>query len=84
MAHTKTRLPIVKTPDAQAGVLSPTAPPAFVGDGQDDLLCGDCGVVLGSGISIDTIRDKFVTPTQLLIKCPECGAHNCLPDKVDN
>ena len=71
MTHTQTRLPIVKTPDAQASILAPTSHPGLNGDEQDDLLCGDCDIVLIEGVSTDTISARFSAPIQLLIKCPE-------------
>lgn len=84
MARREPKLEIVKTPDKSASILAPTVSPAFEGTESEDLLCGSCGVLLGKRISTDTLKARFAAPAQLLVKCPECGAHNRLPAQVGN
>ena len=84
MAHTQTKLPIIKAPDANASILKPTEHPAFKGNEQDDLLCGSCDVVLFEGVSAASVKAKYAAPVQLLVKCPECGSHNNLPAQIGN
>ena len=47
--------------------------PAFRGQGNLDLVCGNCGQILvegaGSGLTISNI----------VIRCPKCGAFNEIP-----
>jgi len=82
VTNTQTRLPIVKSPDKKASILAPTVHPVFNGSEQEDLLCGNCDVVLAEGVSASTIMARFAAPVQLLVKCPVCSSHNRLPAQV--
>lgn len=53
--------------------------PMFVGDEPDEsLACGSCKTVVGKHISTQTMYDRFVTETRIVIRCG-CGAHLLLP-----
>ncbi len=72
MATRKTRLEVVEKPAKDASIIEPVMPGLLVSQDDEDLLCGNCGAVLGRNISLETVRKVFVAPAQLLIKCPEC------------
>jgi hypothetical protein len=78
----KTKLEAVDNPSPQASVLDAEVAPAFIGDDDEDLICGGCGTILGRNISAATIRQRFIAPAQLILVCPKCQANNVLPAQV--
>ena len=72
-------LDVVETPSKQAAIMAPEKLPAFVGDEDEELLCGSCSAVLVDGVSRDTFSRRSAAPTELLILCPNCRTHNRLP-----
>lgn len=82
--HTKTKLRIVVTPDPNASILTFAPGKGLAGDANEDLVCGSCGTVLGTGVSEEMIAKLFATPAQLLIRCCSCGQHNRLPAQAGN
>lgn len=75
MANKQIKLPVV-TPQSQASTLVPDSLPAFKSTEDTDLLCGSCSGVIGANITTKTITSLTPAPTQLIVKCPVCGAHN--------
>lgn len=53
--------------------------PYFVGNEMEDLGCGNCDTILVRGLSINSVRDMFTVPSQFILTCMKCGAHNLLP-----
>lgn len=78
----RTILAIVKMPDARASIIQLDNTPAFIGDEQEDLLCGSCGATLGQGISAATLRQHTSAPAQLIVSCPGCKAYNRVPSQA--
>ena len=66
-----------QTPVVSLGVL-----PGFTGVDPYDLLCGQCGGVIGEGVSLHSCRKLLYCPTHLVVRCM-CGAHNRLPSALD-
>jgi hypothetical protein len=56
-------------PDVLASRLVPSPGPFFTGDGPLDLLCGQCGATLASGMEEGRVQD-------VVFQCPRCGAFN--------
>ncbi len=76
----KIKLPVIPKPaEGTRAILVPEKGviPVIKGTGGDiDLLCGNCGIVLASGL----------VPTQkivnIVIKCPNCGSYNDTPPGI--
>ena len=83
MPRKKTKLAVIAKPSARASIIHLENAPFLKGNDKEDLLCGSCGLVLCKGVSIESFTSKFSAPVQLLIKCPKCGTHSCLPAEVD-
>jgi phage FluMu protein Com len=47
--------------------------PALKGQGETDLICGECGQVLIEGVGSDAVIKNVV------LKCPNCGKYNEIP-----
>lgn len=89
MARRRTRLEVI-TPAEGATILmkgNPRGQPLFVGtdpdESNDNLVCGACGGLIGRGISLNVIRQRFLTPTQLVLQC-DCGAKLFLAHGIAN
>jgi hypothetical protein len=80
----KTKLAVVSEPAADASVVHLENAPFLKGRESENLLCGSCGLVICKGVSTESCLSKFSAPVQLLVRCPKCGAHNCLPAKLGN
>lgn len=58
-------------------LLIPRHLPAFTGDEHQDLTCGRCSSVIGSGIALRTARREHPEGDRLVVRCL-CGALNLL------
>ncbi len=78
MANHHARLQVVERAQTSDTVFKPTAL-LFVGDDDEDLLCGACGAILGKGVSRRTAFVRFATESgRALIECPRCAAMNVI------
>jgi hypothetical protein len=84
MSKIQKKLSIVFSPHEKASILAPMVAPALNGNDDEDLVCGNCFIVLASGVSEKTVASRFAAPFQLLVKCPSCGVYNNLPAKLSN
>lgn len=64
-------MPAIEVPPDSATVMvpAPGVHPAFKSEGDVDLLCGGCEIVLAESMRDDQLQSMF-------IRCPECGAMN--------
>ena len=72
-------LSTVPVPLKEASIFSATCLPVMKGSDKDNLLCGSCSVVLAEGVSEQTLATRFAVQSELLLRCPKCGALNELP-----
>jgi phage FluMu protein Com len=75
-------LSTVPVPFKNASIFSATCLPVMKGSEEDNLLCGSCSVVLAEGVSEQTLATRFAVRSELLVRCPKCGALNELPAQV--
>jgi len=64
---TTVKLTVIPKPAEGTRVVREGRPPFFTGNGDTDLICGGCSVVLASGIINGQIRG-------IVFKCPECSS----------
>jgi hypothetical protein len=62
-------------PHGERAVLKPDANPALEGEGDHDVLCGECGAILARAIWPRLLWD-------LGILCADCGAFNDSPSAI--
>lgn len=84
MANRIERMTVVDKPMKDASILQPQKLPTIQGNGTTDSVCGKCGAVIGVGISPQEMGSRMVAPSQLLIICTNCKAHNRVPAAVGN
>jgi hypothetical protein len=72
----QTRLPIIKVPEektrsvfTRGTVPANKTEPFFTDEGDTDLICGQCGLLLAQGIGARQIQN-------IVLHCPACGAYN--------
>lgn len=75
MSHLRIPLRIIPAPQPDTRVVFEIKGlfPALKGQGETDLVCGDCGQVLIEGVGSDAVIKNIV------IKCPKCGKYNEIP-----
>ena len=63
--------------------------PPIIKTGEQDLVCGSCGVVLAESVAP---RDLYVAaaallrnrmPVRLILTCADCNRHNVIPPPID-
>lgn len=71
----------VVTHDKSAFTLIGKTNPLFGGNELDNLLCGTagCDQVLAEGVSLETLRERFIVESAMHVVCNRCGAYNLLP-----
>ena len=77
------KLVAVETPPVDASVIHLENAPFLTGKERTNLLCGSCGLVLCKGVSAESCMKKFSAPVQVLVRCPQCATHNCLPVQLE-
>jgi hypothetical protein len=77
------KLAAVATPPVDASVIHLENAPFLTGKERTNLLCGNCGLVLCKGVSVESCTKKFSAPVQVFIRCAKCGSSNRLPTQLE-
>lgn len=79
----KRYMQVVETPHPEAAILrwDNGTLPVIRGDGDLNLACGNCKVVLCRNVTIEDLVARFGSKHQLLIVCPNCEVFNLLPSQ---
>lgn len=77
-----TKLALADHNEATDAVITAQSLPGLTGNGPSDLICGQCGEVVGKGLDTGAIARTFETKRRLLLKCT-CGAHNLIAEATD-
>ncbi len=69
------KLKIIPRPsEGTRRVMNPEVTPAFMGDGDNNYVCGQCGTILA-----ESIRSEYVGIKNIVVCCPKCGEYNGFP-----
>ena len=82
MTRTQKRLLTDGIPHPAASIVDFRARRSFefpIGNDDEDLVCGACGMVVLAGWSSSSTAERLVVDSQLLIRRGECRAYNVVP-----
>ncbi len=85
MANSRKILTVIDEPEPTDTALPFDSVPPIIKKGEQDLVCGSCGVVIAESVAP---RDLYVAtaallrnrmPVRLILTCAGCGKHNVIP-----
>ena len=82
ITRTQTRLLTIGRPHPAASIVDLSARRPFevpIGSDNEDLVCGNCGMVALAGWSLLSTAERLVVDSQMLIRCGRCLTYNVIP-----